>query len=179
LQKPCAYTYNVKEWATITGAVDCAVVIYRQRGELTEAEMDALEIPSVKKAQVDKRPKDERMLHQQRAVIMNSADCIAKYENHYATKALAVVERVAARERREIAQGKAKENREQKRVEKENFDNLSPAEKTAVRRAKRIANAAAKAAALLAAGLELPTAADDDDDDDDLDIFADEEIYNR
>jgi hypothetical protein len=101
------YTYNVKEWATITGAVDCAVVIYRQRGELTEAEMDALEIPSVKKAQVDKRPKDERMLHQQRAVIMNSADCIAKYKNHYAKKALAVVERVAARERREIAQGKA------------------------------------------------------------------------
>lgn len=173
------YTYSVKEWATITGAVDRAVAIYRLRGELTEAEMDALEIPSVKDAQADKRPKDERMLHQQRAVIMNSADCIAKYKNHYAKRELAVVERVAARETREIAQEKAKEIREQQRVEKEIFDNLSPAEKTAVRRAKRSANAAAKAAAALAAGLELPVAAADDDDDDDLDIFADEEIYCR
>lgn len=149
------YTYDVKEWDLITGAVDKATAIFRLRGELTEAEMDALEIPSVKDTQADKRPKDERMLHQQRAVIMNSADCIAKYKNHYAKKELAVVERVAARERREIAQEKAKEIRELKRVAKENFDNLSPAEKTAVRKAKRIANAAAKAASLLAAGLKL------------------------
>lgn len=42
------YTYNVKEWATITSAVDHAVAIYRLRGELTGAEMDASEIPSVK-----------------------------------------------------------------------------------------------------------------------------------
>lgn len=173
------YTYTMKEWATITGAVDRAVAIYRLRGALTEAEMDALEIPSVNDDQANQRPKDERMLHQQRAVIMNSADCIAKYKNHYAKKDLAIVERVAARERREIAQEKAKEIKEQKRVEKENFDNLSPADKTAVRRAKRIANAAAKTAALLAAGLELPIAADGDEDDEDLDIFADEEIYNR
>jgi hypothetical protein len=171
------YTYTVKEWATITGAVDSAVTIYRLRGELTEAEMDALAIPSVKDTQTDKRPKDERMLHQQRAVIMNSADCIAKYKNHYAKKDLAIVERVAARERREVAQEKAKQQREQKRIEKEIFDNLSPAEKTAVRRAKRAACAAAKAAAVLASGLDLPIAADSNEDDDDLDIFADDEIY--
>jgi hypothetical protein len=52
-------------------------------------------------------------------------------------------------------------------------------EKTAVRRAKRIANAAAKSAAIIAAGLELPTADEDENDDNDLDIFADEEIYHR
>ena len=98
------YTYNVKEWDTITGAVDRATAIFRLRGELTEAEMDALEIPSVKDTQADKRPMDERMLHQQRAVIMNSADCIAKYKNHYAKK------RLAARERRENRTRKSKGN---------------------------------------------------------------------
>ena len=72
------YTFTLLEWATMTANLDAAADRFRLAGELTEAEMDDLQIPSVAESQRNKKPKDQRLLHQQRAVIMNSVDCVAK-----------------------------------------------------------------------------------------------------
>jgi hypothetical protein len=43
--------------------------------------MDAANVLSVKDEASNGRPKDDRPLHQQRAVIMNGSDCIAQYRS--------------------------------------------------------------------------------------------------
>ena len=159
----------------MTNAVDDAVAIFRARGALSEDEMDTLEIPSMNEEQVNQRPKDQRMLHQQRAVIMNSVDCIAKYKNHYENKELGVIEEVAARQRREIAKDAAKEIKEKKKTERDAFNNLPAAEKKAIRKSKRDAAAAAKILTALVAAEEQAKSSESDDD---LDIFADEDLYD-
>lgn len=169
------YTFSIKQWSSMTNAVDDAVAIFRARGALSEDEMDTLEIPSVNEEQVNQRPKDQRMLHQQRAVIMNSVDCIAKYKNHYENKELGVIEKVAARQRREIAKDAAKEIKEKKKIERDAFNNLPAAEKKAIRKSKRDAAAAAKILTALVAAEEQAKSSESDDD---LDIFADEDLYD-
>ena len=162
----------------MTANFDEAVSIFRQRGEITEAEIDALEIPSVQELQRNKTPKDQRLLHQQRAVIMNSADCIAKYRNYHVNKEIAAAQKVLARQEKEAARDAA---REAKQAEKDRFANLSKEEKTAERRAKKLANAAAKAALASSSGQGAAAINDPDadaDDDNELDLFRDDEIYN-
>ena len=44
--------------------------------------MDELGIPNFNHLDSDKKPKDQRSLHKQRAVIMNMEDCISKYKNY-------------------------------------------------------------------------------------------------
>jgi hypothetical protein len=48
--------------------------------------MDALNIPSVNHLDTDEKPKDERALHKQRAVIMNKQDCIDNYKTYQMRK---------------------------------------------------------------------------------------------
>ena len=54
----------------------------------------------------NKTPKDQRVLQQQRSVIMNSEDCIAKYTAYRQRRAeaplLAAAAKVAAAERRQM-----------------------------------------------------------------------------
>jgi hypothetical protein len=169
------YMFNLEEWDTITRNFDKAVKIFRLRGELTEAEMDVLEIPSVKDSQRNKKPKDERLLHQQRAVIMNSADCIAKYKNYHVSKVTAAAQKAIARQEKEAARDAAKDA---KQAEKDRFDNLSKEQKTAERREKRRVNAAAKFAKAAASDPADALSAADDDGDDELDLFNDYEIFN-
>ena len=73
-------------------------------------------------------------------------------------------------------------SREVKQAEKDRFANLSKEEKTAVRRAKRAANAATKAALVAASSHYAKSPADgindDDNDDDELDLFRENEISN-
>lgn len=57
-----------------------------EKGCVTEDEMDGLEIINVNK--LNSKPKDQRALHQQRAVIMNSEDCIAKFKIYKTEKQL-------------------------------------------------------------------------------------------
>ena len=115
------------------------------------------------------------MLHHQRAVIMNSVDCIAKYENHYETKELGVIEKVAAKSCREEARDAAKEIKEKKKIGRDAYNNLTAAEKKVVRKSKRDAAAAAKILTALVAAEGQANASDSDND---LDIFADEDLYD-
>ena len=56
------------------------IAIYRARGNVTETDMDELGIMTVNDGGRRRKPKHLRVLHQQRAVIMNSEDCIAKFK---------------------------------------------------------------------------------------------------
>jgi len=47
------------------------VKLMREHGTVTEAQMDALNIPNFNEFDSDSKAKDERALHKQRAVIMN------------------------------------------------------------------------------------------------------------
>ena len=76
---------------------------FRLTGELTEAEMDELQIPSIADSQNNKKPKDQGLLHQQREVIMNSADCIAKYKNQYISKETEAAQKLLSRQERDAA----------------------------------------------------------------------------
>ena len=51
----------------------------------------------------NKKPKGQRLLHQQRAVINNSVECIAKYKNHYISKETEAAQKLIARQERDAA----------------------------------------------------------------------------
>ena len=177
--KQSTYTFTLLEWATMTENLELAASKFRLKGELTEAEMDELQIPSIADSQRNKKPKDQRLLHQQRAVIMNSVDCVAKYKNHYVSKEIEAAQKLIAKQEKDAARDAT---REAKQAEKDRFANLSKEEKTAERKAKRAANAAAKAALVVASGHYAISPADaindDDNDDDELDLFRENEIFN-
>ena len=151
----------------MTENLHMAATKFRLTGELTEGEMDELQIPSIADSQSNKKPKDQRLLHQQREVIMNSADCIAKYKNHYISKETEAAQKLISRQERDAT---IDASREAKQAEKDRFANLSKEEKTAERRAKRAANAATKAALVATSSHYATSPADainDDDYDDD------------
>ena len=125
--------------------------------------------------QANQRPKDQRMLHQQRAVIMNSVDFIAKCKNLYENKELGVIEKVTAKQLREEARDTAKEIKEKKKIERDAFNNLTAAERKVIRESKRDAAAAAKVLTALVAAEGQANASDSDND---LDIFADGDLYD-
>lgn len=65
--------------------------IFRQTGSLTEEQMDAAGIPSVRDFQRRQVPKDARLLHQQRAVVLTSPRGIAEYRAYKERKAQELV----------------------------------------------------------------------------------------
>lgn len=122
------YTFSLQQWATMTANLDMAANKFHLRGEHTETEMDELKISSVADSQRNKKPKDQRLLHQQRAVIMNSADCIAKYKNHHVRQEVETAQKLVTRQERDAARDAT---REAKQAERDRFANLSKEEKTA------------------------------------------------
>jgi hypothetical protein len=78
-QCPVYHKLTAQQGKDMLAAVDAMVNIIRARGVVTEAEMDNLKIP---KAEDDNRqvPKDQRVLHQQRAVLMSGDECIRAYK---------------------------------------------------------------------------------------------------
>ena len=166
------------------------VDIFRTTGKVTEAQLDAALILSVNDEATNGRPKDDRPLHQQRSVIMNSEDCIAQYQAQLdrrmaepARRAEAAVQRDARKIVREERLEEARLRKEVKEAEKLRRLNLTPAELKAENKVKRAANKLAKQAA--AAGLverlphaEANPAINDDDEsaDEDNNLFNDDEI---
>ncbi len=55
------------------------VGIMRQRGKITEAEMNERQIPNYSNFDSDRKPKDQRALHKQRAVVMNADDVVSQF----------------------------------------------------------------------------------------------------
>ena len=103
----------------MTENLHMAATKFRLKGELTEAEMDELQIPSIADSQSNKKPKDQHLLHQE--VIMNNADCIAKYKNHYISKNNEAAQKLISRQERDAARDAS---REAKQAEKDRFANL-------------------------------------------------------
>ena len=164
------------------------VEIFRSTGKVTEAQMDAANILSVNDEATNGRPKDDRPLHQQRSVIMNSEDCIAQYQSQLARRLAEPARRGqqaelrdAARILREEKLEEARERREAKEAEKRRRLNLTPAGLKAENKAKRLANKMAKQAALLAQTEALlhanPVIPDDaDSEEEENNLFDDDEI---
>lgn len=82
----CTTQLSVEQCANLRANFPYFVEIMRARGRITEAEMDARDIPSFAEFDSNKTPKDQRALHKQRAVIMNSEECIAQYQAYQLRK---------------------------------------------------------------------------------------------
>jgi hypothetical protein len=172
---------NMRE--QLAGMVD----FFRRTGILTEDQMDAANILSVNDEASNGRPKDDRPLHQQRAVIMNGSDCIAQYRSYInyrdgepARRALAAEAREEARLVRERKAEEVRGRKEVKDAEKLRRANLTPAEVKAENKLKRAATKAAKLAAsmqeLLQQQLPAPELVEIDSEDEGGNLFADHEI---
>lgn len=81
-QCPAVKHMSMHDFNHMKNSVDQLANIFRTRGILTEADMDALLIID-QSEDSRKTPKDERVLHQQRAVLMNSAECIRQYKEYH------------------------------------------------------------------------------------------------
>ena len=168
------------------------VEFFRTTGKVTEAQMDAANILSVNHEASNGCPKDNGSLHQQRSVIMNSADCIAQYRSQVALRAAEPARRAELAEQREAARVlrraksvEARLRKEAKDAEKQRRKNLTPAELKAEDKAKRAAQKVARLAALAASAAllvrpaQLPELENDSDSgDEDFNLFSDEEIAN-
>jgi len=80
-QCPSVKYMNKKHYEHMKNKVEELAGIFREKGILTEQDMDDSGIVEMTQ---DSRtaPKDERVLHQQRAVLMNSDECVRQYKIH-------------------------------------------------------------------------------------------------
>lgn len=92
----CTYRLSAGESDIMKEKQGDLVTIFRTNGILTEADMDAAGIASVNNT--TSTPKDERALHKQRAVIMNSAECVRCYKDYKSKKVEAFVASVKKKE---------------------------------------------------------------------------------
>ena len=183
----CTRQVTARDMDVMEKELPAMVEIFRTTGKITEAQMDAAGIPSVNSESTNSKPKDERPMHQQRSVIMNSVDCIAQYRAHVERREAEPARRVLAQEQREAAkivrERKAEDVRlrkEAREVEKQRRANLTPEEVKAEAKAKRFANKLAKqVAATQQQNVDIPEQTENDADDllDD-DLFDDDEIDN-
>ncbi len=72
--------------------------IFRTKGILTEEDMNNLNIPSIDDLGTNtarnQRPKDQRPLSNQRSVIMNSVECVLRYNSYIQDRQLTVERRL-------------------------------------------------------------------------------------
>eukprot|EP01033_Poteriospumella_lacustris_P010239 gene10239-7282_t len=78
---PTVKTMSVHEYNNMKDNVENLANVFRERGVLTEADMDEFNIIDMSE-DTRRTPKDERVLHQQRAVLMNSAECTRQYKEY-------------------------------------------------------------------------------------------------
>ena len=99
----CTRQVTARDMDIMERELPAMVEIFRSTGKVTEAQMDAAGIPSVNSESTNSKPKDERAMHQQRSVIMNSVDCIAQYRAHVERRDAEPARRALALEQREAA----------------------------------------------------------------------------
>lgn len=86
----CTTSLTEEELRILEGKVPAVVDLFRRHGRVTEEEMDRLGVLSIELlGDRRKLPKDSRVLHQQRAVIMNSECVVAQYQARMVQKAIA------------------------------------------------------------------------------------------
>ena len=183
----CSRQITARDMDNIREKMPGLVTIFRSTGRLTEEEMDAAGIISVNHEASNSRPKDDRPLHQQRAVIMNSEHCISQYNNYQAIRAAEPARKQQREELREAAKVIRDEKAAEMRLKKVEKDAeklrkslLTPAELKEEAKIKRVANKAAKQALREGANQQQPVALevseDVDSDDEEDNLFDDNEM---
>jgi hypothetical protein len=99
----CTRQDTDREMDIMEQALPDIVEIFRTTGRVAEAQMDAAGIPSVNNESKNSNAQDERPLHQQRSMIMNSEDCIRQYRAHVERREAEPARRGLALEQREAA----------------------------------------------------------------------------
>lgn len=117
----CTASLSVTEMSTLEAEWDHMAAIYRQKGVLTEEDMSMANIVSLDLTRGSK-PKDERAIHQQRAVVVNSPRCVQFYREYKIKK---------ADEKRQLEQRRmiAATRKSNKKIYEKWFNTLSPHEK--------------------------------------------------
>lgn len=142
--RKCTRLLATAEVETMREHFEHFVGIMRQRGKITEAEMDEKGIPNYNHHDTDKKPKDQRALHKQRATVMNADDVVQQfidYQQLRTTHRLQMEQRRAARAATAGQREAAKLARE---AEKRRRQGLTDEEKRAEANAKRRATAERK-----------------------------------
>jgi hypothetical protein len=121
-------------------AIGPVVELYRQKGFVTEEEMDALHVPVCPNNDKRDTPKDLRVLHQQRAVLMSGTACIEQYKARKENAALAITNRADRVAAKLVANEAKAVAAEEKRIAKD----IAQKDKEAADEAKRIATEAKK-----------------------------------
>lgn len=78
----CTTKFSTQERGNLETIFPQLVRIYRTAGVVTEDDMTTLGVPNTDDTIYKSIPKDERVLHRQRAVLMTSAHTIAQYRDH-------------------------------------------------------------------------------------------------
>ena len=107
--------YSLEEIAAMRSAFPYHVEIMRLKGKLTEADMDASDVPASRNNDKRRIPKDERVLHQQRSCILNGEDVKGQYHRNLEAKRLKAME----------AQAKMRARRKRKAGDEENLEEIS------------------------------------------------------
>jgi len=90
------------QYAHMKANIDHFVAVFREKGELTEKDFDDKQIYRVPDNRT--KPKDERVLYQQRAVLTNKEETISKFKIYKGKKQMAAEDKAA----KAIARGKRK-----------------------------------------------------------------------
>lgn len=105
--------------------------IFRENGVLTEADMDALDIPF---GDEDGKPKDARALHKQRAVVMNSVVCVQQYRQYKISQQLSLQRQQINRQQRQALRNESEESKRKRDAYNEWFHELPINDRKAQRR---------------------------------------------
>jgi len=142
----CQRKISPTEMQCMVDAIPAAVTEFRLNGCLSEEWMDGQGIVNVNP--VGSVPKDERALHQQRAVIFNHDIVQVQWDNYIIRNSAAVVEKSAAQkilEKEAAAEEKRIEKERAALLERERRNALSNEEKTKEKEERKMLAAAKKA----------------------------------
>ncbi len=78
----CTYPLTESDFDVMQKMLPNMVEEFRSKGGVSEDTMDTFGIVSVKSTSTNSLPKDQRVLHQQRAVVVNAADTIARCKQY-------------------------------------------------------------------------------------------------
>lgn len=140
----CTRKLSTNEYQVMKDQFIHFVLLMRNHGRITEAEMDEKNIPNYNNCDSDKKPKDQRALHKQRAVIMNAEDCVAAYANYQQRRQQAIAMETQRRLQRTVTAGERQAARVAKEAEKRRRATLTEDERKAEANNKRRATLARK-----------------------------------
>jgi hypothetical protein len=138
----CTKQLTLDEVAVMREHFQHFVSVMREHGKITEAEMDAKGIPNYNNDDHDNKPKDQRALHKQRAVVMNAQETVAQFIDYVQRRDAERLARDARRAERAAGAEERAAAKEVRLAEKRRWNSLSAEEKKAESNAKRQATMA-------------------------------------